>query len=410
MVKEIGSENVITHEDFLATSRRVHYNRFIAEYYDRFAEEQKMPIELRDGEIVYGKDEKFLDRARGMRECGKHWQFDHYETSKYKNLIRVNRCRDRFCLNCMALEADQRYAQYAKVLDGFLFEYDLYHVVLTVPNVSEEWLRNTVTLILDRFSYMLRFFDGRKGIRNLDLKKYGYIGAVRSLEITVSKKNGSYHPHLHCIFILKKDLDLSPVYWNRFSEDRSGRKETRLFSEFEMILQRLWCLLILKKDATKYNIEHIEEVCDYPDGFSCYAEKANGDYHEIFKYVIKGTFEEETLFKYETFRTLYDALFGRRAYETFGVLRRYDFNDVDGDLGLTTPDEAFDRFIASLKLRELPKRIEEILGDIINAYNRGTEEKYISKAVFVRHFKTLTEEEKVRYLKELSKEMEKRKE
>ena len=403
--KVVSSDNIITRDDFLAISRRVHYNEYFAEFYGRFAEENEMPYVAPDGEIKYGKDKKFLDRAKAMRECGKLMQFDYYRKMGYKNLIRMNRCRDRFCLNCMALEADQRFAQYGKVLDSFSATYDLYHIVFTVPNVSEWRLADTVTLIIDRFAYLIRYFNGTKRIHNVDFEKYGYAGAVRSLEITVSKKNGSYHPHLHCMFILKKGLQLPGVYWNGFSEDNRGRRETRLFSELEMLLQRIWCLLILRIDVTKHNIEHIAELCDYPDGFSVLANFSNGDYHEVFKYVIKGTFEEETLFKYEAVRTLYKALFGRRSYETFGILRRYDFNEVDADLGLGTPDEAFDLWLAKLKSEELPKRIEEKLDEILSVLKdeNGNGVKYVSKATFSRHFHALSEEDKLLFLESLRK-------
>ena len=404
MEEKLLNENEITRDDFLSTSRRCHYNKFIADFYDRMADENEMPIATYDGEIIYGKDIGFVTKAKKVRECSKNWSFDFFDKVGVKNLIRVNRCTDRFCLNCQALAADQRFVQYVPILDGYSKDYDLYHIVFTVPNVDDVHLADMITLMLDRFSYLIRFFDGRKKIRHLDFKKYGYIGAVRSLEITVSKKNGSYHPHFHTIFILKKGLNLQQVYWNRFSEDRTGRQPTRLFSDFELIIQRIWCLLILRIELIKYNIEHIEEVCPYPDGFSCRADLSNGKYHEIFKYAIKGTFKEQTLFKYEAFRTLYKALFNRKCYQTFGCLLKYDFNDYDDSLGLNSPDEAFELYLARLLSEELPQRVEEQLSDILKTKFRDEERqfKYISRATFTRHFKALTAEDKQEALKKIS--------
>lgn len=402
----ITAENRITHDDFQSISRRVHYNAELAGFYERFAGENKIPFAMKDGEIVYGDDQKFLRRSKAMKSCCSVMDIDHYPQQGVKHLVRMDRCRDRFCLNCQALEADQRYAQYAPILDGYTKKYDLYHVVLTVPNVDAEFLADTVTLMLDRFSYLIRYFDGRKRIQNVDFKRYGYVGAVRGLEITISKKNGSYHPHLHCIFILKKDLDLPQVYWNRFSADNQPnpkkRKPLRLFSELELLIQRIWCLLILRIEVTKYNIEHIEEVSPYPDGFSCMAEVTNGDYHEIFKYAIKGSFQEKTLFKYEVFLNLYKALFGRRCYATYGVLRNCDFNEIDSELGLFTPDAAFDLFIAHLQLKEAPRRIRELLNEIVQKTKNDAGDVYFSKAVYARHFKALSEEDKVSVLKALT--------
>lgn len=396
-------ENEITHEDFLSISRRCRYNEGIASFYERMAEENEMPIAVRDGKIIYGNDKGFTYRAKSVFACSKMWSFDLYSKAKVKNLIRINRCKDRFCLNCQALSADQRFVQYSSILDSYSKDYDLYHVVLTVPNVDGNYLADTVTFMLDRFSYLVRYFDGRKKIRNLDMQKYGYVGAVRSLEITVSKRYGTYHPHLHCIFILKKNLDLPQVYWNRFSEDMTGRQPTRLFSELDLLIQRIWCLLILRVKVTKESIEDIESFVPYPDGFSCRADLSNGKYHEVFKYAIKGTYKEETIFKYETFLTLYKALFDRKCYETYGVLRNYDFNVFDESLGLNSPDEAFEVFLASLQQEELPKRIEEELLNILNETSEENKKfKYVSKSTFVNHFKALSAEEKAETLSKLS--------
>lgn len=405
MENNVKTDNLMTHDDFLSVSRRCHYNQFIADFYKRFADDNRVPIRLsQTGEIIFGKDENFVRRSERVRKCCSSWTFDFYKKTGYKNLVRVDRCDDRFCLNCQALKADQRFVQYSPIFDQWTDTNDMYHVVLTVPNVDDDNLPNTVTLMLDRFSYLIRYFNGTKKIKGVDFGQYGYRGAVRSLEITVSKTDGSYHPHLHCIFVLEKDLDMSQVYWNQFSEDRYGRQETRLFSEFEVLLQRIWCLLILRIKVTKETIEGIADVCDYPDGFSCRADLSNGKYHEVFKYAIKGSFKNETLFKYENFLTLYRALFNRRCYQTYGCLSKYDFNEVDEYLGFRTPDESFDLFIASLQGEEIPKRIEELLGQIL--VNTSKEEfKYISRATFSRHFKALSEEDKEEFLEKLQAEV-----
>lgn len=403
MKEKVNVENLITRDDFLGVSRRIYYNQFIADFYERFADETQMPLRLvSDGSVEYGQDDGFMRRAKRVRACCNTWTFDFYPKAGYKNLVRVDRCDDRFCLNCQALAADQRFAQYGPVLDRYTKDYDMYHVVLTVPNVDAERLTDTITLMLEQFGErLIRYFKGDKKIRGVDFGKYGYVGAVRSLEITVSKKDGSYHPHLHCIFILKKGLNLPQVYWNRYSRDRTGRNPLRLFSELDMLIQRVWCLLILRIEVTKENIEDIGNVCGYPDGFSCRADLSNGKYHEIFKYAIKGSFKNETLFSYEAFLTLYKALFGRRCYQTYGVLKDYNFNDFDSSLGLASPDTAFDLFLARLQLSEMPKRVEEILNSILEDI-KEEKYKYVSKATFARHFKALAEEDKKEVLKNLA--------
>ena len=401
MSEIITNENLITHDDFLSTARRCHYNQFIGKFYERFADDNRVPIQLSsDVEIVYGKDPTFLRKSKRVLSCCNTWTFDYYSKSSYKNLVRVDRCDDRFCLNCQALKADQRFVQYSPIFDEFVATNDMYHIVFTVPNVDAHNLRNTVTLMLDRFAYLMRFFEGSKKVKGVDFLKYGCIGAVRSLEITVSKKNGSFHPHLHTIFVLNKNMDLPQVYWNKFSMDRTGRTEMRLMSELDLLMQRVWCLLMLRKEVTAANIADIEKVTGYSDGFSCRADLSNGCYHEIFKYAIKGSFKNETLFDYDNFLTLYDALYGRRCYQSYGCLSKIDFNEVDEELGLHGKDKVFDVFIRSLQRSEMPARIEELLGEILKESSEG-EMKFISRATFVRHFKTLTDEEKLAFLNRL---------
>lgn len=405
MNETLTSDNLITHDDFLAISRRCHYNQFISQFYERFADDNRVPIALHgDGEIVYGKDSNFVRRASRVKSCCNNWTFDFYPKLKYKNLVRVERCDDRFCLNCQALKADQRFVQHAPRFDEFIETNDMYHVVLTVPNVEAYRLRDTVTMMLDRFAYLIRFFQGSKKIKGVDFARYGYLGAVRSLEITVSKRDGTFHPHLHCIFVLKKNLDLPQVFWNKFSNDRTGRTPCRLMSELDILIQRIWCLLICKKKVTAENIANIEEVTGYSDGFSCRVDLSNGKYHEVFKYAIKGSFKNETLFTYENFLTLYNALYDRRCYQSYGCLSGIDFNEVDETLGLGGKDEAFDLFITKLKWCEIPMRMEQLLGEILNESSKG-EMKFISKATFVRHFKSLSEEDKAMFLDKLRSEL-----
>lgn len=405
MEKKLREENELSYEDFLATSRRCHYNQYISEFYERFAEDKRVPIRLSDtGEIVYGKDVGFTSRAKNIKSCCKSWTFDFYNKAGYKNLVRVDRCKDRFCLNCQSLVAKQRLAQYSPILDEYVETNDLYHVVLTVPNVEAYKLRDTVTLMLDRFGYMIRYFQGTKKVAGVDFTKWGYIGAVRGLEITVSKKNNTFHPHLHCVFVLNKNMDLPKVYFNRFSIDDTGRQPLRLFSELDMLFQRIWCLLICRKKVTKANIENIGEVTGYPDGFSCIADVSNNDYHEVFKYAIKGSYKNNTLFLYENFLTLYNCLFGKRVYQTYGCLSKYDFNDYDEEIGLNDLDTAFEIFLETLQESELPKRIVEALELVLNVSSTSERIKYISKATFTRHFKALSLEEKKLFFEKIKKE------
>lgn len=417
---QLQDKNSITHDDFLGVSRRVYYNQFIGDFYERMAQEETLvkftPEEekfdfktkrwyTKPDTFIYVPDENLERIGRRVKSCSQTWTFDFYKKAKVRSLVRVDRCGDRFCLNCQALKADQRQAQYTPVMDALVEDYDLYHTVLTVPNVDAGRLSDTIDIMFNKFGdRLIRYFNGDKKIRNVNFAKYGYVGGVRALEITVSKHNGSYHPHLHCILVLKKGLNLPGIYWNRHSHDRYGRRPERLFTELEVLLQRVWCLSILGVDVTKENIEKIGEKTGYPDGFSCTMDLTNGDYHEVFKYAIKGSFKNETLMSYDAFATMYKALKNKKVYQCYGVLSKYDFNDVDESFGLNGKDEVFELYLARLLVEETPKRIDELLSSIL--VNSAKEKfRYVSKATFTRHFKSLSEDEKLIVLEKLSDEI-----
>ena len=70
-------------------------------------------------------------------------------------------------------------------------------------------------------------------------------------------------------------------------------------------------------------------------------------------------------------------------------------------------DDVFELFLTKLQKQELPKRIEELLTDILAEWQEG-KCKYVSKATFLRHFKALTKEEKEETLKGILSDEEKK--
>ena len=136
------------------------------------------------------------------------------------------------------------------------------------------------------------------------------------------------------------------------------------------------------------------------------ADNAEGNFHEIFKYAIKGTYKKEKIFEYEDFCYLENALRNRRVYETYGVLREYNFNDV-GDISILQDmsDMIFDELLKELQRREKPiviqSCIEEILNDLQSNKKRKKKIRYIGPAVLRRAFQTLSDEDKEKFLEKM---------
>ena len=129
-------------------------------------------------------------------------------------------------------------------------------------------------------------------------------------------------------------MNLPKIVINSFSKTKTKNGEIlpkRKFSVLEVILQKVWCMLMLNIPVTKENLNNLRELTGgkYKDGFDVVANDAKGKYKEIFKYAIKGTYKNEKIFSYEDLEYLYFALKNRRTYQTYGCLQKHNFNEVD---------------------------------------------------------------------------------
>lgn len=353
-------ESKLEYNDFLKIYKRISHNDIISDYYDRLAEEADT------------LDDFFLlkNRSQSVSLCGKFYDYDYYRFQAVKVLKRVNSCRDKFCPQCQSLLAQTRLAKYSPILDEYSKDYDLYHVVFTVPNCSPSDLKITLTRMYKAFGHMIRYFRGNAKVKGIDFLQYGFFGAVRSLEITQNFTTGELHPHFHCIFVLKKDLNLEKDQVNSFSF--SNGVFQRYFSDFEIILQKVWCLLV---NGFRVSLSALD---DLDTGYSVVADKAiPGDYKEIFKYALKGCCKGDKIFTYESFKALYFALHNRRIVQGYGALRclKFESDEILED----QVDENFNAIVEELVCFEDPVFITESLTESMTEVLRGNC-CYITKA------------------------------
>ncbi|MCD8372194.1 MAG: protein rep [Clostridia bacterium] len=390
-----------TSEYFIDVSRKCKYNDYMADFYNQMADmeyDKLYPLFERDYDRrciyqseTYRELNKYRNRAEAIRGCMRSgWTSDYYRFQGVKVVNGVNRCRDRFCYNCQAMDSLQRFHEYAPVIDAFSKDYDIYHCVFTQPNVPGFILKQTMDLMQDSFSRFIRFMNGSKKIRGLDLvEKYGYVGAVRALEVSQNDKDKNYHPHFHCLLVLKKGIDKTPKHRNMFTEDRTHNREDRLFTDFEVFLQRIWYLLMNGIKVTLKNLNDLPQLGtrSYPDGFSCYAEDAHGKYHEVFKYATKGSFKNRSILNdFECFRTLYDALYRRRVYQTYGCFYGIDMNEIHEQVNPSDiADICFQELIEKLNSYETPEVVYESLTDILRITIGEHSVRYLS-AQSIRHY------------------------
>ena len=319
-----------------------------------------------DGEELYD------NKSRNVDNCAKWWDTEHYAIQNVKDIKRVNLCRDKFCFNCQSMLAAKRFGKFAPVLDSFKDSFKIVHVVLTVPNCEPEELKPLLDRMYRKFPFLMRYFKGQAKVHGVNFLKYGYGGAVRGLEITYNKDTAQYHPHFHCMVLLSPKIDLCGKYTNAYSFDHNDKSKKHKFSDFEILLQKVWYLLLNDCKVTAESIERLKI------GYDVQASEADGNYHEVFKYACKGAFKESEgayIYQEQIFWTLYEALKNRRMIQGYGVL--HNFNDLDGELLEEDAAAVYAAYVAQLQKVEKPVLKIESIDEICESSKRC---KYISKS------------------------------
>ena len=371
-IKELQIER----EYFADMREKIKHNDDLAVFYDHLLEET--------GATCYEY------RSRALRVCCKWFGVDHYRLQQVKDIRQVNLCKDKFCYNCQSVLAARRYIKYSPVLDALYEDYTLCHMVVTIPNVYGDELPPALDKMYMQFLHLIRFLDGRKVIRGIDFTQYGYAGALRALEVTYNREEGTYHPHFHVMLLLRKGVYLRGRNINQYSFDNTRKDDPpRAYSDLEILLQKIWYLLMNGKTVTKEAVQAVTV------GYDIHIDRiAKGDYHECFKYACKGAFkhDEETgeadIDNEEVFRILMYSLHRRKMIQGYGIL--WNFKDEDVALLDEEAKEDYLDLIEELRRFEDPLFRPECIGEIIGDHNS----RYISKGQFKRILFEMAREDK----------------
>ena len=168
--------------------------------------------------------------------------------------------------------------------------------------------------------------------------------------------------------LFRKGLTLEKTIINPYSYD--GGYLNCKFSALEILLQKIWYLLLNDERVTAQAIKELKL------GYDVKISDSEGYYHEAFKYVCKGAFDESKgafLYNEQTFWILYEALHNRRMIQGYGLL--YNFDECE-DIIQAEADLRYEQIISTLRAIEKPTfRIEE-LDEIIKNVSIW---RYISK-------------------------------
>ncbi|MBD5131339.1 MAG: protein rep [Clostridiales bacterium] len=338
-----------------------YHNELYADYYLRLHEETGLA--------------QYEAEAERVAHCHKSWFGDHYIMQQVFDVKTVLLCHDKFCINCQHLKQASRLKRFTPVFDELRETYDLYHLVLTVPNVPGVKLNSTLDIMYRSFKKLIRYFSGDAKIKGVDFKQYGYVGAVRGLEIVANPAD--YHPHIHCALLLAKDLPVRKDIVNCFSYDHGVLK--RHFSNLEILIQKIWWLCLHGQKVV------LDSIAGVPEGYSCTLDEVDNDeWHEVFKYVTKLTKDGEPYLSYPQFKTLYYALYRRRVMQGYGILYKLaEDDDIDEECALE-----YAKVIARLRRLEEPQEnygydIDELYTDVksnrITAISRRNIQRYLNE-------------------------------
>lgn len=310
------------------------YNNLIHSYFIRYAQEK-------NSKVLY-------NNATRIKDCNKVWNINYYRELNIKEVTKTHLCKNKFCFNCKKVLQAFRMSKYS---DFIRKQKNLYHLVLTVPNVPGEDLQETLKKMSKAFRRFNLIISGKDKFKipfNLDVT-----GALRSLEITFSKKNEgvSFHPHYHVLVSLDNSIVLDKTHKNKFSFDNLIYLK-RLFSDIELYFQKLWYCL--------YNSIHLSKIKDVSEGYSVILDEfKEGDFLELFKYMCKEKAfvdGDSILLDYETFKYLYESTYRVKQLQGYGI-----FYSVKDDFDFEEIKEGYLQYIEYLKTVDEPVVKKEFL-------------------------------------------------
>ena len=316
------------------------FNKVIIKYYEKLLHETGLDI--------------LISKMRNMQLCNAFYEVDVYREQKIKDFKRTNNCKDKHCSNCKKVVQAARMAKYIPELEKY--KAHLYHMTLTQVNCTGDKLEKKLKKMSRKFKMLIEYLSGREKIKGIDFTGWEYQGAIRSLEITF--RRDSYHPHYHIAIVFEGELG-HKYNVNKYSYSNRSNK-IRYFSDAEILIQKIWYLLMNDKTVTK------EAISSLKDGYSCVIDKfKSSDYVEIFKYISKVSDEENKTLTYNNFKILHFALHFMKQIQGYGCFYKIKNNLSEKDIN--EADQLYNDLIVYLQSKESPiyqvDRLEDLIKD-----------------------------------------------
>lgn len=321
--------------------QKIKYNKLYSEYYFGMHQDINTSFNMDTGEIIPQTDKSlfnmtYYNKSERMVNCLNLWSWEAYHKNKVLDLITVNRCmNNRFCPNCRLLDICKFIHKFKDVLNDYVSVkgYKLYMLTLTVPNVSGVELESTLRKLSSTFrKFNLKY--SKSDVHSFKNRSVVLDGGVRVLEITYNQNSHEFHPHYHCVVMIKDDIDdwlLDKNIKGMYSTKRDCIDfKSSLDCEFGLI----WSMLYQGIKLNKTNFERLNYI---PTETYLDEEKTikqlqvdfrpldEQGFYEVFKY----TFKDSDIPNYNVFYNLEKALDRKRIRQGFGELYNLKCEDVE---------------------------------------------------------------------------------
>jgi len=288
------------------------------------------------------KSSKYKKRSDRINDCLNLWHWDKYQENKLLDLQKVNRCmNNRFCPNCKLLEVSKFIHKFRNVYESYINEgYKFYMLTLTIPNCSGDNLRDTIDKLNKSFRVLTEKFSYDINSKKSYKDRYFKIdGGIKVLEINFNEErhnifNEGFHPHFHCIVMIKDYIEDYLLEKNIKCGYSTKRKSIDYKSLIDFQIGKLWSMIWYDDILSKENIDSIdyhpsEVFYDKEETKKClqvdFKQLDEGGIYEVFKY----TFKDTDIKNYYVFSTLVQALENKRIRQGFGSLYNMKCEDIE---------------------------------------------------------------------------------
>lgn len=253
------------------------------------------------------------NKSERTENCGTYLAFrkSMQDVPEDWRLHQANFCRDRLCPMCNYRRTLKIFGQVSKVMDELGDRYAYIFLTLTVPNCDGEKLSATIDDMQAGFRKFIRYKRVKTAVK----------GVLKSLEVTRNRKNGTYHPHYHCIIAVEHKYFTGKDYIKR--DD----------------WLKYWQKAMKNPDITQVDVRRCKPKEDIRAGDRV-SKSIGAAVAEVAKYSVKSVdylVPQDPKLTDDTVFTLSAALHGRRLFAFGGIFdevrKKLDLDDCeDGDL------------------------------------------------------------------------------